>query len=49
MPEALAEDRQNVMYVWAGRLELKGREIVDQLDRGWVIFSQSVILHAVLC
>lgn len=34
MPEALAEDRQNVVCVWAGRLELKGREIVYQLDRG---------------
>lgn len=34
MSEALAEDRQNVMCAWAGRLELKGREIVYQLDRG---------------
>lgn len=27
MPEALAEDRQNVMCVWAGTLDLKGKEI----------------------
>lgn len=28
MPEALAEDGRNGMCVWAGRPELKGREIV---------------------
>lgn len=34
MPEALAEDRQTVTLVWAGRLGLIEREIVYQLNEG---------------
>ena len=34
LSQTLAEDRQNVMYVWPGRLELKGKEIVYQVETG---------------
>lgn len=34
MPMVLPEDKQNVICVWTGKLELKGKLIVYQLDRG---------------